>query len=198
VATTLSSAEVFNASTQTWSAAGNTMSVQRTTEATLINTGADARDVILPGGVDVEAGTYPSTCVPVSSLRQAAQSETDLYDPSTNMFTATGSLNQAREGQAQGQIGAGTDMSDILVVGGACTTTTPSLQSAPIGTSGNSGAQDICASTNGSGTGCASSASAEKDYAELFNQGTGTWSCIASAPASGFTPSNTAAAAVLP
>ena len=53
----------------------------------------------------------PSTCAALTALKQGAQSETDLYAPDTGTggtFTATGSLNQAREGQSQGVIGAGT------------------------------------------------------------------------------------------
>ena len=72
VATTLNSAEVFNPSTQTWSAAANTMGTKRAGVATLIMTGSDKGEVILPGGVDVEAGTLPSTCVATTSLKQGA------------------------------------------------------------------------------------------------------------------------------
>ena len=105
VATTLNTAEVFNPSSQTWSAAANTMGAKRAGVATLIKTGADAGEVILPGGVDVEAGTLPSTCMATTSLKQGATSETDLYAPDTGTggtFTATGSLNAAREGAGQG------------------------------------------------------------------------------------------------
>jgi hypothetical protein len=186
VATTLNSAEVYNPATGTWSATANTMGVKRTTIATLIETGSLAGEVILPGGVDVEAGTPPSTCAAITGLKQAAQSETDLYDPTTGTggtFTATGSLNQAREGQGQGEIGAGTDVTEILAAGGACTTATPSLNSVPIGTSQ---AATTCGSAN-----------AQNDYSELYSQSTGLWT-VGPLPASGFTPSNAPAAAVLP
>ena len=73
VATTLNSAEVFDPSSQTWSAAANTMGVKRATVATLFEAGSLAGEVIVPGGVDVEAGTFPSTCVGVANLKQAAQ-----------------------------------------------------------------------------------------------------------------------------
>jgi len=197
LAVTLQSAEVYNPSLGTWSATANTMGVKRTTTATLFETGADKGEVILPGGVDVEAGTTPSTCAALTALKQGAQSETDLYDPATGTggtFTATGSLNQAREGQSQGVIGAGTDVTEFLVAGGACTTASPTLNSIVIGTST---AATKCANTNGTGTGCAPSNSAENDYSELFNQATGTWACGPTF-ASGFSPSNAAASAVLP
>lgn len=70
VATTLNSAEVFDPSSQTWSAAANTMGVKRATVATLFEAGSLAGEVIVPGGVDVEAGTFPSTCVGVANLKQ--------------------------------------------------------------------------------------------------------------------------------
>jgi hypothetical protein len=186
VATTLNLAEVFDPSTQTWSATANAMGVKRATVATLFETGTLFGEVILPGGVDVEAGTFPSTCVGVANLKQAAQSETDLYDPATGVggtFTATGSLNQAREGQGQGEIGAGTDVTDLLAIGGACTTPTPSLQSVTIGTAQ---AATTCGSPN-----------AQNDYSELYSQSTKLWT-VGPTPAAGFTPTNAAASAVLP
>ena len=39
------------------------MGVKRATVATLFEAGSLAGEVIVPGGVDVEAGTLPSTCV---------------------------------------------------------------------------------------------------------------------------------------
>ncbi len=142
--------------------------------------------MILPGGVDVEAGTFPSTCSSTVQIKQAAQSETDLYAPDTETggtFNATGSLNQSREGPGQDVIGTGTDETDLIVIGGACTTATPSLQSVPIGTSQ---AATTCGST-----------SAENDYSELYSQSTGTWT-VGPTFASGYTPANAPAAAVLP
>ena len=186
VATTLNTAEVFDPSTQTWSAAANTMGVKRAGVATLFESGSLAGETILPGGVDVEAGTLPSTCTGTANIKQGAQSETDLYDPGTGVggtFSATGSLNQAREGAGQGVVGAGTDVTDLLIIGGACTTPTPSLQSVTIGTS-------QAATTCGN-------ASAQNDYSELYSQGTKLWT-VGPAPASGFTPTNAPASAVLP
>jgi hypothetical protein len=186
VATTLNSAEVFNPSTQTWSAAANTMGTKRAGVATLIMTGSDKGEVILPGGVDVEAGTLPSTCVATTSLKQGAQSETDLYAPDTGTggtFTATGSLNAGREGAGQGVIGTGTDETEVLIIGGACTTATPSLQSVVIG---SSQATTTCGGSQYT-----------TDYSELYSQGTGTWT-VGPTFASGFSPTNGAASAVLP
>jgi len=186
VATTLNTAEVFNPAAGTWSAAANTMGAKRAGVATLIKTGADAGEVILPGGVDVEAGTFPSTCAATTNLKQGATAETDLYAPDTGTggtFTATGSLNAAREGAGQGVIGSGTDETDVIVIGGACTTPTPSLQSVVIGTAQ---ANSTCVGTK-----------FQNDYSELYSQGTGTWT-VGPTFASGFSPSNGAASAVLP
>ncbi len=58
----------------------------------------------------------PSTCAIVTNLKQRASAETDLYNPDSGTlgtFTATGSLNQAREGAGQGVLGAGTDETDV-------------------------------------------------------------------------------------
>ena len=186
VATTLNSAEVFDPSSQTWSATANNMGAKRATVATLIKAGSLAGEVIIPGGVDVEAGTFPSTCAATTGIKQAALSETDLYDPGTGVggtFSATGSLNQAREGQGQGVIGSGTDVTDVLVIGGACTTPTPSLQSVTIGT-----AQAAITCGN---------ASAQNDYSELYSQSLKTWA-VGPGPAASFTPTNGPVSAVLP
>ena len=186
VASTLNTAEVFDPSSQTWSAAANTMGVKRAGVATLLETGSLAGEAILPGGIDVEVGKLPSNCGATTSINQAAQSATDLYDPGTGVggtFTATGSLNQAREGQGQGVLGTGTDSTDLLVIGGACTTPTPSLQSVTIGTSQ---AATTCGSVN-----------AQNDYSELYSQSSKTWT-VGPTFVSGFTPTNEPASAVLP
>ena len=83
LATTTNTAEVYDPSSQTWSAAFNTMGAKKAVQATLIQIGTDAGMVILPGGVDVEVGTLPSTCAAVTSLMQSATGETDLYAPDT-------------------------------------------------------------------------------------------------------------------
>ena len=132
VATTLNSAEVFDPSTQTWSAAANAMGVKRAGVATLFEAGSVAGEAILPGGVDVEAGTLPSTCAGTASIKQAAQSETDLYDPGTEW--AARSPRPARSTRlvmapARVLLERAPTPTDLLIVGGACTTASPSLQS---------------------------------------------------------------------
>ena len=187
VATTLNSAEVFDPGTETWSMPSSTMGVKRAATATLIETGSLTGEVILPGGTDLEAGTLPSTCVSATSLMRKAQSETDLYEPDTGIggaFVSTGILNQPREGPGtQAVLVSGRYVPDVLMAGVACTSPTPSLQSAVIG---GEQAAIICGATN-----------ATDDYSELYSQSGGTWSAGPSF-ATGFTPSNGAASVVLP
>ena len=80
-------------------------------------------------------------------------------------------------------LGAGADETDVLVVGGACTTPTPSLQSVTIGSSG----ANVTCGTSG----------AVNDYSELYSQSTRLWT-VGPAAATGFTPTNAAASVVLP
>ena len=187
VATTLNTAEVFDPGTQTWSMPASTMGVKRAVTATLIETGSLTGEVILPGGADLEAGTLPSTCVSATSLMRKAQSETDLYEPDTGTggaFVSTGTLNQPREGAAtQAVLIRGSHVPDVLIAGIACTSPTPSLQSAVIG---SQQAAIICGTTN-----------ATDDYSELYSQSGGTWS-VGPSFATGFSPSNGAASVVLP
>ncbi len=167
-------------------AQAGTMGDARAAVATLFEAGSLAGEVILPGGVDVEAGTFPTTCVAIATLKQRATAEVDLYDPGTGTlgtFSATGSLNQAREGAGQGQLGAGADVTDLLLIGGACTTPNPSLQSVTIGTS--------------QATTTCGNASATNDYSELYSQGSGLWT-VGPGPAATYTPTNAAASTVLP
>jgi hypothetical protein len=198
VVTTLNTAEVFDPTTQLWSAAANTMGAKRAGYATQFDNVTDtlAGYVILAGGVDVEAGTLPSTCVnTTASLKQAATAETDLYDPMTGTggtFAATGSLTQAREGQVQAELGGtGPNPFDIIAIGGACTKspTNANLSSWVIGT-------DAAASQF---FGCSPYANAGPTgyYSELYSQSSKTWTkgplLLGTA-----TPTNAAASAVLP
>jgi hypothetical protein len=196
VAITLNTAEVYNPTSGTWTVPTSPMGVKRAGYSTLFDNTTDtlAGQVLLPGGVDVEAGTFPSTCVGTTLLKQTAQKETDLYDPMTDpsaggTFTATGSLNQAREGAAQGELG-GTNSeteTDVIVIGGACTESTANLDSFVIGTT-NAGAAGHCASGSAATT----------DYSELYSQTGGTWTLGPGALSSGADATNNPASAVLP
>ncbi|HEY9156532.1 hypothetical protein [Candidatus Binatus sp.] len=188
VAITLNTAEVFDPVAETWSVPASTMGVKRAGYATLFETGSLVGEVILPGGVDVEAGTFPSTCVATTLLKQTAQKETDLYDPATGTggtFSATGALTQAREGAAQAELGGtGGTATDLIAIGGACTESPPNLNSFVIGTAG-AGLVSACGSN------------ATTYYSELYSQSGRTWS-LGPSFAGGATPTNNPASAVLP
>jgi hypothetical protein len=176
-------------------ARANTMGERRATVPNLFMTGTLTGDTILPGGVQVEAGTFStSTCSATTQLKQAALQETDLMN-GNGVFSSTGSLNQAREGFGGGILGGPSAFAgDLIAIGGACTTATPSLQSFTIGSSATS----ACNNTGGSG-------SALNDYSEYYSPSTQMWT-VGPAPAGGagcspsstcFTPTNAAGSAVL-
>jgi len=189
--TTNSSAEIYNPLTPSWTltsgssatpgAAGG-MNVKRIATGELLATGTDSGLVIFAGGIDAETtnGTTPNfpVCEPVTDIHQATQTATDLFDETTDVFTATGALHQSRGGYGFGILNSGANSGDLVVVGGECAS--GSLASWAIGTS--------------SATAC--DASAQTDYYELFSPGTGTWTLGTSTPAS--TPANAPASALLP
>ena len=198
--TTNSSAEIFDplVSPPTWTltfgssatpgAAGG-MSVPRIGTVELFTTGSVAGLAIAAGGVDVEAGnptTSPPTCSAVTSLRQTAQTATDLFDETADSgagaFTATGALHQAREGYAVALLnGHAKFANDLIVFGGACTTNTFGLNSYVIGTSSASNCTPAAPTSN---------------YYEYFNPTTGTWTLgTGGVPA---TPANAPAYTLLP
>jgi hypothetical protein len=190
--TTNSSAEIFNPAVPSWTlttgssatpgAAGG-MTVKRIAAGALFTTGTDSGLAIFAGGIDAETtnGSTPDfpTCETVLNIKQVTQTATDLFDPSTTVFTATGALHQSRGGYGFGILNAGSNSGDLLVVGGECAV--GSLASAPIG---SSTASTLCGPA------------AQTDYYELFSPSTGAWTVGASAPAS--TPANAPASALLP
>jgi len=190
--TTNSSAEVYDPTVPSWTltsgssatpgAAGG-MNVKRIGAGALFTTGTDSGLAIFAGGIDAETtnGSTPNfpTCESTTNIHQTTQTATDLYDPSTTVFTATGALNQARGGYGFGILNTGSHSGDLVVVGGECAV--GSLASAAIGTSR---AANLCGM------------SAQTDYYELFSPGTGAWTVGTSAPAS--TPANAPASALLP
>ena len=142
--------------------------------------------MILPGAVDVEAGNCPiDLCGQHRNQAGGAVRERPLRTGHRHggTFTATGPLEAALEGAGQGVIGTGTDETDLLIIGGACTTPTPSLQSVVIG---STQATTTCGNANFT-----------NDYSELYNQSSNTWS-VGPTFATGFAPTNGAASAVLP
>ena len=190
--TTNSSAEVYDPTVPSWTltsgssatpgAAGG-MTVPRIAAGSLFTTGTDSGLAIFAGGIDAETtnGSTPNfpTCESTTNIHQTTQTATDLYDPTTTVFTATGALHQSRGGYGFGILNTGSHSGDLVVIGGECAV--GSLASAAIGCSE-------------AGTLCGSAA--QTDYYELFSPSTGAWTVGASAPAS--TPANAPASAVLP
>ena len=120
--TTNSSAEIFNPTIPSWTltngssstpgAAGG-MTVKRIASGELFSSGTDSGLAIFAGGIDAETtdGTNPNfpTCEAVTNLHQNTQSATDLFDPTTTVFTATGSLHQSRGGYGFAILNAGSN-----------------------------------------------------------------------------------------
>ena len=87
-------------------------------------TGVLLGESLMAGGIDFEAGTFPSTCVASTSLTMTTTASADLYNPTaTDAFAATGSLNQARGGHAfglEGSTNVPPTSLQAIVVGGEC------------------------------------------------------------------------------
>ena len=143
--TTNSSAEVYDPTVPSWTlttgssatpgAAGG-MNVKRIAAGSLFTSGTDSGMAIFAGGIDAETtnGSTPNfpTCESTTNIHQTTQTATDLYDPTTTVFTATGALHQSRGGYGFGILNGGSNSGDLVVIGGECAV--GSLASAAIGT----------------------------------------------------------------
>jgi hypothetical protein len=98
----LASAELFNPATNSWTATGTLTDKRYNHTATLLSTGK----VLIAGG----------TGQPKRSAVKLASSE--LYDPATGTFSATGSLNAARTQHTAATLQNG----KVLAIGGLGTT----------------------------------------------------------------------------
>ena len=108
---TNSSAEVFNPSTFGWTltsgssatpgAAGG-MTTARISSDELFKSGPDAGLVITAGGINASTPSFPDCAMTTAILSQSTESATDLFDPSTTVFTGTGALNTDRGGYGFG------------------------------------------------------------------------------------------------
>ena len=153
--TTNSSAEVYDPTVPSWTlttgssatpgAAGG-MTVPRIAAGSVFTSGTDSGLAIFAGGIDAETtnGSTPNypTCESTTNIHQTTQTATDLYDPTTTAFTATGVLHQSRGGYGFGILNVGTHSGDLVVIGGECAV--GSLASAAIG---SSEAGTLCGST---------------------------------------------------
>jgi len=190
---TNSSAEVFDPATFTWAltsgstnvpgAAGG-MTTPRIATVELFKTGSDAGLAIAAGGINAVTPTFPN-CSQATAISQTTTTATDLFDPTTTVFTGTGALNLDRGGYGFGILNSGPNSTDLVVIGGSCSTN-GGLPSAPIGTA-------QATTTCGGGL-----FDYQTDYRELFNQGTATWTSGADAPPGGYKPAAAPVSAVMP
>jgi hypothetical protein len=152
------------------------MTNKRIATVEVFPTGPKAGLGIVAGGIDAETtnGSTPDfpTCESVLNIHQSTIAATDLFDPATTAFTATGALLETRGGYAEGILVNGPNSGDLAVFGGECATGTLSSSPNP-------------------GPNCSSN-----HYYELYSQLSGTWTAgTATQPA---TVANAPAYAVLP
>jgi hypothetical protein len=201
-----SSAEVFNPNTfgytltsgssATPGAAGG-MHSGRIGTVELFTSGVDAGEAIAFAGANAHVPTF-GTCSGLAAIVQQSQRSTDLYNPTTTVFTAAGLLNADRGGYATalGSFTAshsGGVAADLVAIGGSCSE--GALNSSPIGTA--------TATVN-----CGGNTKYQSDYYELFHPGatpfTGTWvkGCTANAapclPPVGYMPASAPDFTLLP
>ena len=171
LSTALSSAELYNPATGTWTATGSMATSRVDQSATLLGNG----QVLVAGGL---------------SSNGSVLSSAELYNPATGTWTATGSMGAARENQSAALLGNG----QVLIAGGEGASASGYLSSAelynpatgkftPTGTM-NAARGTPAATllpdgevlvTGGTGTGGL--------FAELYNPATGTWTAATSGPA---------------
>jgi N-acetylneuraminic acid mutarotase len=176
-----SSAELYNSATNSWNSVGSMSTARYQHTASLLGNG----EVLVAGGNDINGTCSCTTFV----------SSADLYNPATNIFTATGTLNVARYAHTATVLQDGT----VLVVGGfggptstlqsgggvlasaeiynpaaGTWTVTSSMTTARMSHTASllpSGEVLVSGGTTGSAT---------TATAEVFNPGTGTWTPVAS------------------
>jgi len=183
------SAETYDPVAHTWTltpgssstpGAVGGMSVARLASDELFTGGPLVGLAITAGGVDVETSAPFPACNAITGITQTTQTATDLFDEATDLFTATGALNQDREAYASAILNSGPHSGNLAVFGGACGNGT--LSSWVIGTP--------------SSAACTSGVTAPTDYYELFNPATALWTVGTGATPT--TPANGTSYSLLP
>jgi hypothetical protein len=176
----LSSAELYNPATGTWSTTGNMNEARSLHTATLLTTGPNAGKVLITGGV----------------IGSVALSSAELYDPVAGTWSTTGSMSMARSQHTATLLTTGPNAGDVLVAGGfngsidlssaelynpvtGTWSTTGSMNEAReihtaalLTTGPNAGKVLVAGGFNGS--------TDELSSAELYDPATGTWSTTGS------------------
>ena len=109
---TYSSAEIYDPATQLWTATGVMNSARNSHTAVLLTSGK----VLVSGGDSYSGSTLYGSTTPISL--------SDIYDPTTGVWTATGSMSVAREQHTSTLL----PDNKILVTGGTGTTTLASIE----------------------------------------------------------------------
>ena len=110
----LPQAELYDASTGTWSVSGSLNQARRRHTAALLRNG----EVLVAGGAD--PGSADQSLRPIGSA--------ELYNPATAVWSQTGSLTSPRAFNAMALLNNGT----VLTMGGCCGQTTNPLQSSEL------------------------------------------------------------------
>lgn len=171
----LSSAEIYDPTTDKWSAAASLPNARVGATATLLTSGPNAGSVLVVGGEETAAGS--------SNLTASLSAE--LYNPVTNSWSAAGNISTARESFTATVLGNG----NVLLVGGvspnssvptascelynAATNTWTTAESLPVAVYAHRAVLlengDVLVATGWAGT-------APAGAAELYNPTLGTWS----------------------
>jgi hypothetical protein len=100
----LPSAEIYDPATDTWSAAASLPKGRVNSTATVLTSGPNAGSVLVVGGAVYLAGSSDST----------ASMSADLYNPTTNSWSAAGNISTARSAHTANVLNNG----NVLIVGG--------------------------------------------------------------------------------
>jgi hypothetical protein len=188
---TNSSAETFDPTTFGWTLTSGSsatpgapggMNIARIASLELFTSGTDAGLVIAAGGINASTPSFPN-CSMTTAISQSTQTATDLFDPSTTVFTATGALNTDRGGYGFGILNSSAVFpGNLIAIGGECAE--GGLASAPIGS---------VQATNTCGF-----STYTTNYYETYDPVGAAWTVGAAAFPAGYAPANAPASAVMP
>ncbi len=112
--TTTNSAEIFNTATGQWTSTGNMISDRTQHAAALLTTGTNAGQVLVTGGVSI--------------VEAEVLAMSELFNPATGTFTATGNMITARYDHTATTLPSG----QVLITGGRTATSSSAFASAEL------------------------------------------------------------------